>query len=261
VDTRTVIAIVAAIIGFLSLVMALGRTPPKDTKTNLLLWIEFFRFRLDSRQADVKFLQLATLISVLFFGVSVGVGVAKIGEGQAPHIPHGYKCSAVGDDEVQCLTWGGLGQPRYPGAEKQLIKLNISGFLGLSDVDRWRLSRTLRFNTINMGHGKPCEARLFEKPQDTTAKGMIAAVKEIVEAGGWHIEGGRNTKNVFPDGITINVGQESGPAYNCAYPLSELFESMRLKPVNFRPNVSTPDLVDCKDCAEIIVGASKKPDD
>jgi hypothetical protein len=73
------------------------------------------------------------------------------------------------------------------------------------------------------------------------------------------IAGERNSKNVFLAGVTINVGQESGPAFICAYRLSELFEFAKIKPVNLHTSVATSNLVERKNCAEIIVRSSKKP--
>jgi hypothetical protein len=252
-DVKTVIAVIASIIGLLSLVMALGRTPPEDARTNLLRWVEFVGIHripewVKTRRADVAFRRFTTIASVISVAIAAGAAVANYIE----HLDDGIGRFKIGATPVS-------GPPTTAGNET-LKWLDVSGDLRLTDVDRWKYAMALHTQTSNPGGGKHCEARLWSKPGDKTSDSVAQEVQPIMRLGSWQIAGGSNIKTVFPDGITINVAQESGPTFNCGYRLSEWFENMSIKPVHFRANITTPDLVDCKDCVEVVFGSINRPE-
>ena len=84
---------------------------------------------------------------------------------------------------------------------------------------------------------------MFGKPGSKSQTDFWNAFEPILVVGGWMVEGGTTPKAMERDGITINVGVDKGPAFNCAYRLSEVLQQLGVNPVNIRVNQATPDLI------------------
>ncbi|MCA1428880.1 MULTISPECIES: hypothetical protein [unclassified Bradyrhizobium] len=240
--------------------MAMGRTPPEDTKTNLLRWAEFFRLHriptwVRSQKVDVW----ARNASVIIAALSTGVATSTLRSLWSPM--EKSQDRYVSEEQYREL------ERRYQESLRQLNSVPksatpspASNFFGLDDAKRWHISNILHSQTANVGSGKHCEGRLFSKPNDNSAQQLTNEIPPLLRLGSWHLEGGRNSKSAFPDGVTINVGQDTGPAFTCAYRLSEVLDNMKLKPVTLKVNMATPDLVECKECVEVIFGTIKRPE-
>ncbi len=253
---QTAWTVIAAVITVLGLVIAFARVAPEDARENLIKWADFLglqRLALRFKKSRPElYIRLGTALAAGGAGL-LGNAITKLWPYfEKPAIEQSQQLTAA-QAEIKLLN-------DQIAALKTRASPAKSGFLDLDDADRWKISSALRSETVNAGNGKPCEARIWSKPYDKSAEGLVIELPQLIQMGSWHLEGGRNSKTIFPDGVTINVGQDKGPAFSCAYRLSEILESMKIKPVSFRANVTTPDLVECKDCAEIVLGTMKKPD-
>ncbi|MGY3143767.1 hypothetical protein ACVWYQ_000766 [Bradyrhizobium sp. USDA 3397] len=254
---QTIWTIIGACITIAGLVIAFARVSPDDAKENLTRWGKasgiqkipaFFR--------AVNWERFRRVSAAVITGVGAFIT-------SAAGLYHQYdtgkilynKYEIVQADEIRDL------KQKLAAAESRATQQNTasSGLFKWTDIDRWKYASNLRFQTVNAGNGKPCEARMWEKPADKSATETVAEMTNILSMGSWRLEGGRNARNVFPDGITINVGTDNGTPFNCAYRLSEALQGMNLKPINLRVNIASPDLIECKDCVEIVFGAMKPP--
>jgi hypothetical protein len=129
-----------------------------------------------------------------------------------------------------------------------------SRFLGLTDAKRWILMAQLHDALVNqIPLGQRCHAFLATKPNSSSAAQFWDEFSTILNYTNWILEGGAN-RSVFPSGITIEVAADKGTAFACGWKLSELLESMNVGPVSFRANQTTPNLLRCPECTEIVIG-------
>ena len=238
-DIHTFGAFILGVVAVLGLLMALARTPPDHAKTNLTLWIEAIGFHripawLRSFEADKWARRVGGFASLL--AAIVGI-VASLGNLNRSIPVRPLKPS----ENTQVSATSGATLPKSP-------------FLGIDDADRWRLSNELRFQTVNLGNGTPCQARVWEKPQDETSRLGQTEMKDLIVAAGWRYEGGSTGRNIFFDGVSLNVATDNGFPFNCAYRLYELYQELKFTLVNIRPNTVSPELIGCKDCVEIVYG-------
>jgi hypothetical protein len=248
---QTVWAVIAALITIAGLVIAFARLPPEDAKANLGKWANAMQLPLLASLLRSIAPQLTKIGAAMIVAGSVSFGGLATNSFferffETPETRQKFERDKA--TLLQQLADQANGRPP------------VSGFLSLHDSDRWRLARDFHYQTVNLGNGKPCEARLWSRPNDKSADGLALEIKQVIEVAGWRLEGGRNAKNTISDGVTINVATDNGPAYSCAYRLYEMLEEMKIKPLALRVNLPTPDLVECKDCAEIIFGTSKAPE-
>lgn len=130
----------------------------------------------------------------------------------------------------------------------------ISPFLHLTDAKRWSLMTQLRDLLVNqIPQDQRCHAFLASKTPSSSGSAFWSEFQPILNYTNWILEGGAN-RSAFPDGITIQVAAEKGTAFTCGWKLSELLESMNVGPINFRANQTTPNLLRCPECTEIVIG-------
>lgn len=128
-----------------------------------------------------------------------------------------------------------------------------SPFLHLTDAKRWRLMTQLHDSLINqIPSDQRCHAILASKPVNSAGL-FWTDFSPILNYANWILEGGAN-RTAFPEGITIEVAGDKGTGFTCGWKLSELLESTNAGPVNFRANQTTPNLLRCPECTEIVIG-------
>lgn len=149
-------------------------------------------------------------------------------------------------------------QTPIPSTEASSTK---TPFLGLDDAKRWQWAWSLFHVTVGNNNRRvtSCSARVWGAPPETPGfKSSSAFWNEIMQVmylGDWSLAGGQHTKNYFPDGIAIAVGDDHGETFDCGFHLSEWLKSIGVKNVTFEANQSTPDLVECKnECIELVIG-------
>jgi hypothetical protein len=132
-----------------------------------------------------------------------------------------------------------------------------SPFLGLDDAKRWRWAESLFRASVGNSNSRKtaCHARVWGKPDSKTSAAFWNEIMYVFYLGDWGLEGGRNQKGYFPDGVTVSSGASSGEAYNCGYRLSEWLKGIGVGNVEFHANQSTPDLTECNnECIELVIG-------
>lgn len=133
--------------------------------------------------------------------------------------------------------------------------------LGLDDTRRWELARQMLNSS---GDGSACRATLNymtseNTPETRKSTDTFGEAAEVLIMIGWQFTQ-NNNRILFPPGISIYVGTQSGQAFNCASRLKDYLESLGIEPVVIHTNESTPDLIACKnECIHVALGKISSP--
>jgi len=130
----------------------------------------------------------------------------------------------------------------------------VTPMLGLSDAKRWKVVTAFRDTMAQSIPGnEACHALLASKPRSPSTDEFWKEFQPILYYSGWQLEGGPN-RMLFTDGISINAASDKGAGFMCGWRLSELLQSLHVENVSFHANQTTPNLLRCPECTEVVLG-------
>jgi hypothetical protein len=153
---------------------------------------------------------------------------------------------------VLALTWIFFGyniwlhfKSPVVGGSSANAPIVMSPILGLTDGDKFRLTKSLRDNLVLNGQRLVCHTMSHVKGESKWALNAWGELAEIIGTAGWDLEGGRTAPTFFSPGYQIEVSSSSGAGFTCGYQLSQMLESLHVRE-HLAINQVTPDLMACE---------------
>ena len=76
---------------------------------------------------------------------------------------------------------------------------------------------------------------------------------EVLFNAGWRATQS-NTRTIFPPGISVLVGTNGGPAFNCGQRLKDLLDALGVHPASLHASETNSDLIGCNnECVNVVL--------